>query len=300
MSLSFHRPRRANRSWSTLPYPQVVAFVGILTVFLVVLAPVSEGAVGHTSAQERRCGTLTAHSARYADRGKVPCRLARHFIKHTLSTPPTSMGSPGQPSRGWQCGWNVYRLPHGNSARTGAVCSRGRSEVSADWKQHLRHCHDLSASSSASTKFTAHDVWAYSLGCHTASSWIATFFSVVNPSRESYIDETYGCDAVSGHDAGCVSASAAAGEVYVVLRPAKYGIGLRACRGITGPVAVWARAVPCQFANRFVQQVDTLTLYRHPKPYRHRGYRCSAHKSGVELYSRCVHGRRLIKFQTGP
>jgi transposase len=72
------------------------------------------------------------------------------------------------------------------------------------------------------------------------------------------------------------------------------------CAGVRGPIAVWAHGVSCRFAVRFVDHVDTLQLYRHPTPYRYRGYRCSAYRRGVELYSHCVNGQRVIRFQTGP
>jgi hypothetical protein len=154
-------------------------------------------------------------------RGAVTCRLARHVIKHTLTTGPPSMGSPGQPPRGWQCGWNYYKFPHGDSVRAGAACSKGATDVFGFWRPHLLHCRDVTATSATGASFTAHDVWAYRLDCNTASTWIATFFSsVANPAEEAYTGSTYGCGEVSGNNAGCVGTSGRAGLVNFELRVA--------------------------------------------------------------------------------
>jgi hypothetical protein len=131
------------------------------------------------------------------------------------------MGSPGRPPRRWQCGWNYYKFPHGDTVRAGAACARGTSEVFGFWRPHLLHCQDVTASSATGTPFTAHDVWAYRLDCDAASGWIVTFFSsVADPSEEAYTGATFGCGEVSGDDAGCVGTSGAAGEVYFELTSA--------------------------------------------------------------------------------
>lgn len=189
------------------------------------LAPVAaDGAVANQSRAQvasTSCGVITARAERYlvrVDRGTVSCPLARHVIKHTLSTGPGSMGGPGQPPRGWQCGWNYYRFPHGDNVRAGAACARHGSEVFGYWRPHLLHCQDVTAHSATGTTVMAHDVWAYRLDCGTATNWIDTFFSsLANPSEEAYTGATYGCGGVSGNNAGCVGTSGTTGEVYFEL-----------------------------------------------------------------------------------
>jgi hypothetical protein len=167
------------------------------------------------------CGEIIARGERYSvrvHRGAVSCRLARRVIKHTLTTGPVSMGGPGQPPRGWQCGWNYYRFPHGDNVRAGAACARHGSEVFGYWQPHLLHCPDVTAQSATGTTVAAHDVWAYRLDCGTATNWIDTFFfSLANPSEEAYTGATYGCGGVSGNNAGCVGTSGTTGEVYFEL-----------------------------------------------------------------------------------
>ena len=299
MSCRFRRrPKNSLRRWPAM------TSIGVLTACLFIPAATSVGALQHTSAPGRRCGKVKAHAEHYAvyvSRGRVTCQLARHVIEHTLTTRPISMGSPGRPPKGWQCGWNYYKFPHGDTVRAGAACSNGPSEVFGYWRPHLLHCQDVSASSTTGATFTAHDIWAYRLNCHTSSTWIATFFSsVANPAEEAYTGSVYGCGTVSGHNAGCVGTSGTTGEVNFELHQADSAGKSRPCKGINGPIAIWARNVSCRFAVRFVEHVNTVQLYRHPKPYRYRGYRCGAHRRGVELYSRCVKRRRLIRFQTGP
>lgn len=295
---------RCLRDWLAIAIAIAIVSAGALAAGLLSLAATAAGTVKHTSAHGRSCGKIAADAQRYAvyaRRSPVTCRVARYVIRHTLTTGPVEMGSPGQPPTGWQCGWNYYKFPHGATVRAGAACSRGSTEVLGDWRPHLLHCRDFTRASSAGTKFTAHDIWTYRLTCHTASNWIATFFSsLAKPSEEAYTGAGYGCGTVSGHDAGCVGTSGAGGQVNFELRPAGFARRSRACKGIHGPIAVWSRNVSCRFAIRFVEHVNTPQLYRQPKPYRYRGYRCNAHRNGVELYSRCVKRQRLIRFQTGP
>lgn len=181
---------------------------------------ITAGVVGRTSARtaSTSCGEITARGERYlvrVGRGTVSCSVARYVIKHALTTSPASMGGPGQPPRGWQCGWNYYKFPHGDDVRAGAACARGASEVLGYWRPHLLHCGDVTAQSVAGTTFTAHDVWAYRLGCSTATNWIDTFFSsLANPSEEAFTGATYGCGEVSSNNAGCVGTSGTTGEVY--------------------------------------------------------------------------------------
>jgi hypothetical protein len=175
------------------------------------------GAASPTLRRGRTCGEITARGQRYlvrVRRGAVTCRKARHVIQRTLTTGPASMGSPGRPPRRWQCGWNYYKFPHGDTVRAGTACSRGASEVFGYWRPHLLHCQDVTVSSATGAPFTAHDVWAYRIDCGAASSWIIAFFSAVaDPSEEAYTGPNYGCGEVSGDDAGCVGTSGATGEV---------------------------------------------------------------------------------------
>jgi hypothetical protein len=167
------------------------------------------------------CGEIVARGERYlvrVRRSTVSCRLARRVIEHTLTTGPGSMGGPGQPPRGWQCGWNYYRFPHGDDVRAGAACSGHGSEVFGYWRPHLIHCQDVTTQSAMGTTVTAHDVWAYRLDCGAAANWIDTFFSsLANPHQEAYTGATYGCGEITGNDAGCVGTSAKTGEVYFEL-----------------------------------------------------------------------------------
>ena len=87
--------------------------------------------------------------------------------------------------------------------------------------------------------------------------------------------------------------------VWLGLSPA-IARATQTCGGVSGPVAVWAHGVSCRFAVRFVNHVDTLQLYLHPRPYTYRGYRCGAYRRGIELYSHCQTGQRVIRFETGP
>lgn len=197
------------------------ACAGVLAACFLVLPTVN--AVSRTVARiaSTSCGEITARGERYSvrvSRGTVSCRLARRVIKHTLTTGPVSMGGPGQPPGGWQCGWNYYRFPHGDNVRAGAACSGHGSEVFGYWRPHLLHCQDVSAQSATGTTFTAHDVWAYRLGCSIATNWIDTYFSsLANPSQEAYTGATYGCGEVTGNNAGCVGTSGTTGEVYFEL-----------------------------------------------------------------------------------
>lgn len=199
----------------------VCAAVGILGCVCLGSSAPRANATTPTHRRAGTCGEVTARGQRYlvrVRRGAVGCRKARHVIERTLSTGPVSMGSPGRPPRRWQCGWNYYKFPHGGSVRAGASCSRGRSEVLGDWRPHLLHCQDVTASSTTGATFTAHDVFAYRLGCGSATSWITTFFtSVADPSEEAYTGPDYGCGGVSGGDAGCVGTSGRS-NVYFELR----------------------------------------------------------------------------------